>query len=128
MHCALSRAKFYPDSTVLGTGAYEASIGRASPHNFSPRVEDGRRGEGRQCRSHYTPSRLSRRTSPRASGARCAWSHAHCTLTAAVPSPVMGVTRARRRRACASRGGTARKVIERSACCRTSLPPSCLAC
>ena len=96
----------------------------ATPHNSCRRADDGRRLN--QCRFRCAPSPVSRDTSPRVSGVTPDCLRALFTPSAAARSHATEAMRARRRRACALHGGTALKLIERSACCRTSLQPDCL--
>ena len=104
------------------------ATGAGTPHNSRLRVVIRRRaGEG-GCSFRSEPCRASRLTSGTANGASRDCPGAPCTRRAAARLPVMEVTPGRRHEGCASLGGIAPRDVARSACCRTSLPPGCLAC
>ena len=84
------------------------------------------REAGAASRSEHC--RASRRTSGTGNGATRDCPAAPCTRRAAARLLVMAVTPGRRHEGCGSLGGTALRVVERSASCRTSLPRGCLAC
>ena len=104
------------------------ATGAGTPDNFCLRVVIRRRaGEGR-CSFRSEHCRVSTCTSGTGNGATRDCPAAPCTRRVAARLPVMEVTPGRRHEGCGSPGGTALRAAERSASCRTSWPPGCLAC
>jgi hypothetical protein len=104
------------------------ATGAGTPDNSCLRVVIRRRaGEGR-CSFRSEHCRVSTCTSGTGNGATRDCRAAPCTRRVAARLPVMEVTPGRRHEGCGSPGGTALRAAERSASCRTSWPPGCLAC